>query len=62
LALCGLAPARDKTFIAMGEAAPMPTEPFEMVCDRPFMFMLESNGQVLFTGVVNNPADVPTVN
>jgi serine protease inhibitor len=33
-----------------------PTEPFKMICDKPFVFVLESCGQVLFTGVVNNPA------
>ncbi|MDR2665771.1 MAG: hypothetical protein LBC21_05785, partial [Oscillospiraceae bacterium] len=49
------------TVIAMaGAGMPLPTEPFEMVCDRPFMFVLESYGQVLFTGVVNNPAEVPS--
>ncbi|MDR1540095.1 MAG: hypothetical protein LBU32_19260 [Clostridiales bacterium] len=48
------------TVIAMaGAGMPIPTEPFEMVCDKPFIFVLESYGQVLFTGVVNNPADVP---
>ncbi len=37
---------------------PSPTEPFSMVCDRPFAFVLhkwtpEAGAQVLFTGVVN---------
>ena len=37
---------------------PAPTEPFSMVCDHPFVFVLhqwtpESGDQVLFTGVVN---------
>lgn len=41
-----------------GTAMPMPTEPFSMVCDRPFVFVLhkwaaDSGAQVLFTGVVN---------
>ena len=36
------------------------TEPFEMICDRPFAFILYGNSyggmhQVLFTGVVNQP-------
>jgi serpin B len=48
------------TVMAMaGAGMPQPTEPFEMICDKPFMFVLESYGQALFTGVVNNPADTP---
>lgn len=44
-----------------GTALPEPTAPFEMVCDSPFVFILlgDSAGgsqQVLFTGVVNDPA------
>ncbi|MDR1158933.1 MAG: hypothetical protein LBK75_11655 [Oscillospiraceae bacterium] len=42
-----------------GARMPQPSEPFEMTCDKPFMFVLESYGQVLFTGIVNNPADMP---
>ena len=39
---------------------PMPTEPFEMICDKPFVFILydwtfDGGNQVLFTGVVNQP-------
>ncbi|MCL2127533.1 MAG: hypothetical protein FWH38_04705 [Treponema sp.] len=39
---------------------PQPEIPFEMVCDRPFMFILydytyDGRSQVLFTGVVNQP-------
>jgi len=39
---------------------PMPTEPFEMICNRPFVFILydytfDGGSQVLFTGVVNQP-------
>ena len=39
---------------------PMATEPFEMICDRPFVFVLYDNtcdggSQVLFTGIVNQP-------
>ena len=35
-------------------AMPTPTKPFEMVCDKPFAFVLYgSGGQILFTGVVN---------
>lgn len=39
---------------------PLPAEPFEMVCDRPFAFVLydytaDGGYQVLFTGVLNQP-------
>ncbi len=45
---------------APGSAMPEPTDPFEMTCDRPFVFVLYSNTadggcQVLFTGMVNQP-------
>ncbi len=41
---------------APGALPLMPTEPFEMKCDRPFVFILYSAGeQVLFTGIVNRP-------
>jgi serpin B len=40
-------------------SAPPPEQQFEMICDKPFMFMLyadSDNGpQVMFTGVVNQP-------
>ena len=40
---------------------PIPTAPFEMICDRPFVFVLYDNTfdggkQVLFTGIVNQIA------
>ena len=43
-----------------GAGMPLPTEPFEMICDRPFMFILyestyDGGYQVLFTGIVNQP-------
>ena len=39
-----------------GSAMPQPTEPFEMKCDTPFVFVLTgSSGDVLFTGIVNQP-------
>jgi len=43
------------TVMAMcGSALFEPTAPFEMICDKPFAFVLYSNGgQILFTGVVN---------
>jgi serine protease inhibitor len=34
-----------------------PNEPFEMVCDKPFAFVLENYGQILFAGVVNAPTE-----
>ena len=47
---------------AAGAAMPQPTEPFSMVCDRPFAFVLygrtyDAGSQVLFTGVLNQPAE-----
>ena len=43
-----------------GAAPPEPTKPFEMICNRPFVFVLyewtyDGGNQVLFTGVVNKP-------
>jgi serpin B len=44
------------TIMAMiGSVFPAPTEPFVMVCDKPFAFVLEKEGQILFMGVVNKP-------
>jgi serpin B len=41
---------------AEGAGIPQPTTPFEMKCDTPFAFILTGNsGDVLFTGVVNQP-------
>jgi serpin B len=47
---------------AAGAALPLPTEPFSMICDKPFVFILcgfdrdaDRGSQVLFTGVVNQP-------
>lgn len=39
---------------------PMPTKPFEMICNKPFVFVLyaytyDGGSQVLFTGMVNQP-------
>jgi serine protease inhibitor len=35
---------------------PEPTNPFEMKCDTPFVFVLTgSSGDILFTGAVNQP-------
>jgi len=43
-----------------GTGMPLPTEPFEMNCNKPFVFVLYGNtydggSQVLFTGIVNKP-------
>ena len=49
------------TVMAMeGASMPEPTKPFEMICDKPFVFILyqytyDGGYQVLFTGVVNEP-------
>jgi serpin B len=45
------------TVLAMaGSGMPMPTAPFAMTCDSPFVFVLCGNGdEILFTGVVNQP-------
>ena len=45
---------------AATSAMPIPTEPFEMICNKPFIFVLYENTydggqQVLFTGIVNQP-------
>ena len=51
------------TVLAMaGAGMPLPTEPFEMICDKPFVFVLydwtyDGSSQVLFTGVVNQVAE-----
>ena len=43
-----------------GAGMPQPTEPFEMICDKPFVFILfeytyDGGSQILFTGIVNRP-------
>ena len=45
---------------APGAGMPQPTEPFEMICNKPFIFILcertyDGGNQVLFTGIVNQP-------
>ncbi|MDR0382081.1 MAG: hypothetical protein LBH86_08845 [Oscillospiraceae bacterium] len=46
------------TVMVVRESAviPKPIDGFEMICDKPFVFILEDCGQILFSGVVNNPA------
>ncbi len=46
--------------LVAGAAMPEPTEPFEMICNKPFVFVLYGNtydggNQILFTGYVNKP-------
>ena len=46
--------------IGATSAGPQPNKPFEMICDRPFMFILcgytyDGGAQILFTGIVNQP-------
>ena len=45
---------------APGDAPPQPTKPFEMICNKPFIFILYSHtydggNQIIFTGIVNQP-------
>ena len=53
----GTTAAAVTVLMACGAALPQPTEPFSMVCDKPFAFVLcgqgGQGGQILFTGVVN---------
>ena len=56
----GTTAAAVTVMIIAATGMPMPTDPFEMVCDRPFAFILydythDGGLQVLFTGVVNQP-------
>ncbi len=45
---------------ASATSMPLPTKPFEMICNKPFVFVLygytyDGGSQVLFTGMVNQP-------
>jgi serpin B len=45
---------------AAATSMPVPTVPFEMICDKPFVFILyeytyDGSSQILFTGIVNQP-------
>jgi serpin B len=51
----GTTAAAVTVMVAPGAALPEQTEPFEMVCDKPFAFVLEKDGQILFIGAVNKP-------
>lgn len=37
--------------------AAMPTDRAEMILDRPFLYTIEHNGQILFIGICGNPAE-----
>jgi serpin B len=46
--------------VGITSAGPQPSIPFEMICDRPFVFILcehtfDGGDQILFTGIVNKP-------
>ena len=56
----GTTAAAVTALIAFPFSGPMVTDPFEMICDSPFVFVLwgqthDGGSQVLFTGVVNQP-------
>ena len=56
----GATAAAVTVLVAVAEAALEPVTTFEMICDRPFAFVLhrqtnDGGRQVLFTGVVNRP-------
>ena len=57
----GTTAAAVTVMIASGASLPVPTEPFEMKCDKPFVFVLcgdaaDSVDQALFIGLVADPA------
>jgi serpin B len=46
--------------LGAGSAGPQPNTPFEMICDKPFVFILyerthDGGNQIFFTGMVNRP-------
>ncbi len=50
----GTTAAAVTAMMLLGAALPVETKPFEMVCDKPFAFILcAGDDQILFTGVVN---------
>jgi serpin B len=56
----GTTAAAVTVMMAAATGMPMPTKPFEMICDKPFVFILyeptyDGGSLVLFTGVVNAP-------
>jgi len=58
----GTTAAAVTVMMATGTSMPEPTEPFEMNCNKPFVFVLYGNtydggNQILFTGMVNQPQE-----
>ena len=56
----GTTAAAVTVMVGVTTAGPQPNRPFEMVCDKPFVFILYENtfdggSQILFTGIVNEP-------
>lgn len=56
----GTTAAAVTVMMAAGAPAPDPSEPFEMICNKPFVFILygktyDGGNQILFTGIVNQP-------
>ena len=56
----GTTAAAVTVLLAGTTSMPQPTIPFEMICNRPFVFILcehthDGGSQILFTGVVNRP-------
>ena len=37
--------------------AAMPTDKAEMILDRPFLYTVKNNGQILFVGICDNPTE-----
>jgi len=57
----GTTAAAVTVILGAGSAGPQPNIPFEMICDRPFVFILyehtnDGGNQILFTGMVNKPS------
>ncbi|MDR1795332.1 MAG: hypothetical protein LBR25_08060 [Erysipelotrichaceae bacterium] len=47
------------TLIMMaGSALHLPGEPFVMHCDKPFVFLLQKQSRILFSGIINKPSPV----
>jgi len=56
----GTTAAAVTVMLGAGSAGPQPNIPFEMICDKPFVFILyertyDGGNQILFTGMVNKP-------
>jgi len=56
----GTTAAAVTVMMASGTGMPLPSKPFEMICNKPFIFVLyahtyDGGSQILFTGIVNQP-------